>query len=57
MDLISFFLSITRPSFHIVPDPFDHVLVPDLELVALVEEPGQDSLLGMAVDDGACLSS
>ena len=50
-------MSITWPSFHIVPDPFDHVLVADLELVALVEEPGQDSLLGMAVDDGACLSS
>jgi hypothetical protein len=30
----------TWPSLDVVPDAFDHVLVPDLKLAALVDEAG-----------------
>jgi hypothetical protein len=43
----------TWPSLNIVPDALDHVLVLDPELLALVQQAGQDDLLGVAVDDSS----
>jgi hypothetical protein len=46
-------ISFTWPSLDIVPDSLDHVLVLDPELLALVQQAGQDDLLGVAVDHGS----